>query len=227
MAVATLAELDQYKANVDKPFPPGYPDNVRAFYSPVDNIHGALVDLLEAATTSIIVAMYGYDDEELNQIIRNKLESGRVFISMSFDSTQAGGVNESDILKKWQNETDGNSIAIGRSSKGAIMHMKVVIVDGVDVITGSTNWSAGGQAKQDNQLIVVRDPLVAAEARARIDMIHDDMLKQMAAKAIAEARDEGKKARPSPGQNPATTAHADKQEAVIDPRTRRRVERGT
>jgi phosphatidylserine/phosphatidylglycerophosphate/cardiolipin synthase-like enzyme len=206
MALAALAELDKYKANVDKPFPPGYPDNVRAFYSPVDDVHSALVDLVGSATTSLIVAMYGYDDLELNQIIHDKLVGGNVFISMSFDSSQAGAVNEREILAQWKNDERGNSIAIGRSSKGAIMHLKVVIIDGVDVITGSTNWSAGGQTKQDNQLIVVRDPLVAAEARARLDMIHDEMLKQMAQKAIKQARREGEKAAQAQPRGPTARA---------------------
>jgi phosphatidylserine/phosphatidylglycerophosphate/cardiolipin synthase-like enzyme len=63
------------------------------------------------------------------------------------------------------------------------MQLKMVIIDGVDVSTGSTNWSKGGQTKQDNQLTVIRDPLVCAQARSRIDIIHDGMLKQMAARA--------------------------------------------
>jgi hypothetical protein len=58
----------------------------------------------------------------------------------------------------------------------------MVIIDGVDVATGSTSWSAGCESRQDNQLTVIRDPLVWAEARSRIDIVHDTMLKQMAAK---------------------------------------------
>jgi hypothetical protein len=158
-----------------------YPEDKRTFYSPVDQVHDVLKQLLASASKSVVVSMYGYDDDELDVVIRSKLESDKIFVQMSLDKSQAAGKHEKEILAKWSNDGIGNSIAVGRSEHAAIMHLKMVIIDGLDVITGSTNWSKSGQSDQDNQLTVIRDPLVAAEARARVDIIHDAMLKQMAA----------------------------------------------
>ena len=177
MALSSLTELDKFKA---APFPPGYPDTTRTFYSPVDQVHDALKALLQSANKSIIVAMYGYDDPELNSVLQSALNDENMYVQMSLDSTQAAGKSEHELLAPWLNQKIGNSIAIGHSEKAAIMHLKMVIIDGVDVITGSTNWSTGGESKQDNQLTVIRDPYVCTEARSRIDIIHDSMLKQMA-----------------------------------------------
>lgn len=180
MALTTLTELDKHKAT---PFPPGYPDSARTFYAPVDDVHGALTDLLQSASKSLVIAMYGYDDAQLNDVIKAQLQTDKIYVQMSLDRSQSTGAAEKQILSSWRNDVIGKSIAIGTSEKGAIMHLKLAIIDSVDVVTGSTNWSASGETKQDNQLTVIRDPLVAAEARARLDIIHDNMLKQMAAAA--------------------------------------------
>jgi phosphatidylserine/phosphatidylglycerophosphate/cardiolipin synthase-like enzyme len=125
--------------------------------------------------------MYGYDDDQLDSIIREKLAKAHVFVQMSLDKSQAGGQHEKTLLANWSNTEFGNSIAVGTSSTHhAISHLKVLIVDGVYTVTGSTNWSISGESEQDNQLTLNRNAVLAAEMRTQLDLNHDWMLKQMA-----------------------------------------------
>ena len=165
----------------------GYPDETRTFFSPYDDVHGVLKALLSSTQHSIVLNMYGYDDDELDAIIRGKLDNDHVHLQMSLDKSQAGGVHERTLLQSWQNEKTGNSIAVGQSSRGAISHLKIVIVDGVYTVKGSTNWSLSGEQKQDNELTLSRNAVIAAETRAQLDINHDNMLKQMAKEVPGQA----------------------------------------
>ena len=158
---------------------------MRTFYAPVDKVHDALVQTAKKATTSLVIAIYGFDDEELAQVIHDKIALPGCFVQLSMDATQAAGAHERALLAKC--DYPATSVAYGHSERNAIMHMKVMIVDGLYLADGSTNWSDSGERLQDNQLTVRADALAAARARSRVDIIHDAMLGQMAAKAKGKA----------------------------------------
>jgi phosphatidylserine/phosphatidylglycerophosphate/cardiolipin synthase-like enzyme len=172
MALPDLSFLDKHKAAGKVPV--DYPPNRRTFFSPVDQVHAALVDLITSAESSLVVALYGFDDEELANAIHAKLADPSVFVALTLDSSQAGGVHERKILAA--ESYPASIIAVGRSELGQIMHLKSGVIDGIDTFTGSTNWSTSGEAKQDNELTITRDHAVAAELRARIDAIHAHMI---------------------------------------------------
>jgi phosphatidylserine/phosphatidylglycerophosphate/cardiolipin synthase-like enzyme len=173
--LTNLSVLDQYAGQA---FPPGYPADRRTFYSPVDDVHGALCEVLNSAQRSIVIAMYGFDDEDLAGIILTKLRDSNVYVQLTLDKSQAGGVHERTLLA--QENYPVSSVAIGHSERGAIMHLKHGVVDGTILFDGSTNWSTGGETLQDNQLTVSIDPTMAGMATARIGAIHANMLQKQA-----------------------------------------------
>lgn len=154
-------------------FTSGYPENIRSYYSPVDDVHGALVDVIKSARHSLVVAMYGWDDDELQAAIMEKVNSEHVYVQLTLDSSQAAGKHEKTLLAALN--APATSIAIGRSEKGAIMHLKCLVIDNAILVTGSTNWSEGGESKQDNACVIIEDAYVAGEATARISAIHANM----------------------------------------------------
>jgi phosphatidylserine/phosphatidylglycerophosphate/cardiolipin synthase-like enzyme len=180
----TITDLDVYKRNGAAPGHE-YPTNLRTFYSPIDDVHGALKAVIGSCQRSLVLAMYGYDDDELAELVAHLLDDPAIHCQITLDKSQAGGVHEKALLAKYKAEMDSNSVAIGTSEKSAIMHRKMCLVDGLWRISGSTNWSTSGESLQDNELTVCQSAAVTAEARAVLDLEHTKALTQMA-KAAAK-----------------------------------------
>jgi phosphatidylserine/phosphatidylglycerophosphate/cardiolipin synthase-like enzyme len=174
-----ITDLDIFKVSAP---PSGYPSNMRTFYSPEDYVPQVLQSVISSVSKSIVVAMYGFDDDALAAMLDTALRNPAIYVQITLDASQAAGSHEKALLAKYANDMTGNSVAIGKSERGAIMHRKMVIVDGLWRISGSTNWSTSGETLQDNELTIIRDAWVCSEARPVLDIEHDSALKQMAAK---------------------------------------------
>lgn len=184
LAALRWEDLGRFKAGGS--FPSDYPADTLTFYSPRDpGVHQVILWTLAQAQHSIVLNMYGLDDDDAVGMLVAATTRPDIYVQISLDSSQAGGVHERELLKRFNHDLVGNSIAIGRSIHGAISHLKLLVVDGLYLVDGSTNWSASGEQKQDNQLTLSRERARCAEARAIMDLNHDAMLQQMAAKAAA------------------------------------------
>lgn len=171
-------------------FPAGDSPDFRVLYVGRDDVHGALKYLLARCSRSLRMNMFGYDDDELDQIIRHLVESEHVYVQGTLDKSQASGVHERKILAGWSEEVR-NSFAIGQSATHQISHTKGGVIDGLVAWEGSTNWSASGEGTivaadgsntgrkaQNNTCAFYTHPVEIAKFTAELDEEHTTALRQ-------------------------------------------------
>ena len=98
----------------------------RLLYSPVDEVHQALILLIGSAKRSLVIGMYGFDDVDLANAIKAKLADPSIYVQLTLDSSQAAGPHEKQLLAT--ENYPNSSVAIGTSEKGAIMHLKTAVI---------------------------------------------------------------------------------------------------
>ena len=81
-----MTDLDIFK--VTSP-PSGYPANMRTFYSPEDYVPQVLQTVVSSASTSIVVAMYGFDDDVLAAMLDTALKNAAIYVQITLDQSQA------------------------------------------------------------------------------------------------------------------------------------------
>ena len=129
------------------------------FYVGRDNVHEILKYVLSRARVSLYLNMFGYDDDELNQIIMQKVMDSSVTVVITLDKSQAGGKHERALLQQDENgslskvnshvvvskSAFDSDVVIGQSATHQISHTKGFVVDGKVGAEGSTNWSDSGE----------------------------------------------------------------------------------
>lgn len=177
----TFSELARFKAAGS--FPPGYPADTQTYYSPRDpGVHAVEAWVAMQVTHSWEVNMFGEDDPLVASITRMHCDNPLVLTIVNLDSGQYGGKHEQEITSLFRHGQLGNSVAVGHSILSAISHLKVTVADKRIKTGGSTNQSQSGEEKQDNELTVTTNPLLAIEASTVIGLNHVAMLAQMAAR---------------------------------------------
>jgi hypothetical protein len=92
--------------------------------------------------------MFGYDDDELNDILMAKATDPNVTMLVTLDKSQAGGKHEKMLLdadKQHALAEFNTHFVIGQSATHQISHTKGFVADNKAGCEGSVNWSASGE----------------------------------------------------------------------------------
>jgi hypothetical protein len=141
-----LIELQQFTQ--EKAYSTSASKDFHLFYVGRDDVHNILKYVLSRVSVSLYINMFGYDDDELNDILMALVTDPTVTMLITLDQSQAGGKHEKALLDADQAKdlADFNThFAIGQSKTHQISHTKGFVADGKVAGEGSTNWSISGE----------------------------------------------------------------------------------
>ena len=188
----SLDDLAVYTA--EQAFGPTASPDFRVFYVGRDDVHGVLMHLFTRVSLSVKMNMFGYDDEDLNNVLMGLVRNPLIFVQVTLDRSQSTVAHEKAILGSDEaQDVPGfaNDFVIGESDTSQISHTKGGILDGIVAFEGSTNWSTSGEGTgisltaaktgakqapgfkaQNNTLAVYTSQYEIAKFTARLDYEH-------------------------------------------------------
>ena len=112
------------------------------------NNENKVLDALNNARVSILVAMAWFTNEKIKETLHQKLMEGlRIELVIYKDGVNAThGVDLSEF----------DCIEI-RGTRGGIMHNKFCVIDNQKVLTGSYNWTTNAESRNDENVFVTID----------------------------------------------------------------------
>jgi hypothetical protein len=141
-----LLDLQQYTQ--EKVYAKTASKDFHLFYVGRDDVHNVLKYVLSRVSVSLYLNMFGYDDDELNDILMKLATDPTVTMLITLDKSQANGKHEKALLDADRTHdlaAFNTHIAVGQSATHQISHTKGFVADGRVAGEGSTNWSASGE----------------------------------------------------------------------------------
>lgn len=163
------SEFDEIVAGGDEASAPytGSPA-VMAFMGPEDNLQYKVVDAIDAAQTSVVVAMFQLNTSMIVDALVDAHQRG-VTVVVMLDEAQADNEQSDEELAAAGIDV---ILADATGNSAAEMHSKFVVIDHQTVMMGSYNWTNLGSFYNDENILVLADAHLAARVEGKFaDMI--------------------------------------------------------
>ena len=139
---------------------------LEVYFAPEDDFAARLVELIEAAHQNVYFLAYAFTADDIATAMLESVSNG-VTVSGVFEATQINPETGSEYERLRRAGLD-----VRRDSNSGNMHHKVIIVDGQIVVTGSYNFSASAQDRNDENALVIHDPQIAAQYLTEFERIY-------------------------------------------------------
>ena len=142
----SLLDLEQF--TLEGRYSPTSSNDFHQFYVGRDNVHDILKYVLSRVRVSLYLNMFGFDDDELNDILMQKAKDPNVAMLITLDRSQAGGMHEKALLDADQQISLSGlntHFVSGISSTHQFGQTKGFVADSVVGGQGSPNWSRSGE----------------------------------------------------------------------------------
>jgi hypothetical protein len=159
------------------------------FYVGRDDVHGILKHVLSRVSVSLYLNMFGFDDDELNEILKKIAVDPTITMLVTLDKSQAGGKHEKALLdadRKADLALFNTHVAIGQSLTHQISHTKGFVADGKVAGEGSTNWSVSGEGQAVGGTFNTKAPGFKAQNNTQSIITDPDTISRFTAELIAE-----------------------------------------
>lgn len=182
-----LADLQPYTQ--EKVYATTASKDFHLFYVGRDDVHGILKHVLSRVSVSLYLNMFGFDDDELNEILKKIAMDKTITMLVTLDKSQASGTHEKALLdadRKLDLTLFNTHVAIGQSLTHQISHTKGFVADGKVAGEGSTNWSASGEGAAVGGAFNVKAKGYKAQNNTQSIITDLDTISRFSAELIAE-----------------------------------------
>lgn len=140
---------------------------VEVLFAPEDRVGSRVIRLIADARAEIRFLAFSFTSDDIAAAILGRARDG-VLLSGVMESTQARSNTgtEFDALAQV-----AGSVYLDANPRN--MHHKVILIDGEIVITGSYNFTASAEEKNDEDLLIIRSPELADAFRKEFQRVYD------------------------------------------------------
>jgi phosphatidylserine/phosphatidylglycerophosphate/cardiolipin synthase-like enzyme len=150
------------------------------------SVNGLIARSLDQAAKTIDLALFVFSEQRLSDRLESRQTAGvkiRGLIASSFayrnysEGLDLLGValpdNNCEVEagnRLWRSPLQ--TVGVPQLPEGDLLHHKMAVLDGKVVITGSQNWSEAANSNNDEDLLVIENPIVAAHFQREFDRLY-------------------------------------------------------